>query len=88
LIAISLILDQWPTFLTDMVAFMEGSALQLRNGLVVFERIPDELKNSYRVKHGQKMLIREKLIDQGDLLYRVYSSAIILNQETLTNISL
>ena len=35
LIAASLYLDNWPTFITDLVTFMNISALQLRNGMIV-----------------------------------------------------
>ena len=35
LIAATLYLDNWPSFVSDIVIFMNVSALQLRNGMIV-----------------------------------------------------
>jgi len=40
LIAASLYLESWKTFVPDLVKFMEASPLQLRNGMVVVQRFP------------------------------------------------
>ena len=40
LVVSSLYLDVWPSFLEDMVAFMEKGSFQHRNGLVLLQFFP------------------------------------------------
>ena len=56
----------------DLVKFMEMSPLQLRNGLFVIERFPEELKKTNRIKHGLKIKIREDLLRYCDLMFKVF----------------
>jgi hypothetical protein len=40
LIACSMFLNSWPTLIEDLIEFMKKSFVNLKNGLIVLERIP------------------------------------------------
>ena len=67
---------------------MEASPLQLRNGLALLERIPEELRENPHLKQGPKMQVRDLLLSQAGLLNQIYSSALLLSQPTLTTLAL
>lgn len=67
---------------------METSPLQLRNGLALLERIPEELRENNHLKHGPKMQVRDLLLSQAGLLNQIYSSAILLEQPILISLAL
>jgi hypothetical protein len=58
LITAALYLEHWTSFLPDLVEFMKALPVQLRNGMVVLQRFPEEMKKTNRIKHGNKLKIR------------------------------
>lgn len=64
---------------------MDISFQQLRNGLVFFERFPEELRATNRIKHGLKLKIREKIMEEADTIAHVLITAFALNQNVITN---
>ena len=68
LIAAAIYLEHWTTFIPDLIKFMEGSPLHLRNGMIVLEKLPEEMKYTNRIKHGLKLQIRDDLLTYSQLL--------------------
>ena len=62
LIVSSLFLDEWPTFVEDLTGFMKKSSNHLLSGLIVLERIPEELRMTNRIPQGIKSKIQYKLL--------------------------
>ena len=63
LIVSSLYLNEWPNFVPDLTEFMKKSAGHLLSGLIVLERIPEELRMTNRIAQGVKSRIQDKFLE-------------------------
>lgn len=81
LVACSLFLDHWQTFLPDLVAFMTLSPSHIRKGLTVLERLPEELRKTNKVSHSTKALIQAELLKSEDLIAEIFLSIFQLKEK-------
>lgn len=62
LIASTLVMHEWPSFIPDLIGFMKKNKHNLRSGLFVVERIPEELRNTNRIPQGLKNNIIDEFL--------------------------
>lgn len=82
LIASSLYLDLLPTFMEDLTEFMKKSSNHLLCGLVILERIPEELRMTNRIQQGIKSKIQSKFLENESLFALVFDSVFELKEES------
>lgn len=86
-VAVVSCLEEWPGLVGDVVAFMKGSAGQLQSGLITLGCIAEELSRSNTVRHGVKLQVKEKILEQEALIGEVFLSALTIS-ESLTAFAL
>ena len=55
-------MEEWKTFIPDMIGFMSKSEHNLKSGLFVLERVPEELRATNRIAPGLKNNIIDELL--------------------------
>jgi uncharacterized protein YwbE len=86
-VAVVSCMEEWPGLVGDVVAFMKGSPGQLQSGLITLGCIAEELSKSNTVRHGVKIQVKEKILEQEALIAEVFLSAMTIS-ESLTGFAL
>jgi hypothetical protein len=81
-------IEEWKTFIPDMINFMKNSPDHLKKGLYVLERIPEELRSTNRFSSNHKHLIMKELLQHQEQIVLVFANVLTLNDESLTSINL
>lgn len=55
-------MEEWNSFIPDMIGFMSKSEHNLKSGLFVLERVPEELRATNRIAPGLKNNIIDELL--------------------------
>ncbi len=56
------LLDDWKTFVSDLINFMSNSQHALKSGLYVLDRLPEELRAASRIAPGLKNAIIDEIL--------------------------
>lgn len=81
LIVSSMILTEWTDFVQDLTEFMRKSRNHLLSGLMVLERIPEELRMTNRIAQGIKSKIQEKLLGKQSQFSIIVDSVFDLHDQ-------